>query len=834
MTLIAIRMGTFHKGIRTIWKRQWRLATTAVVLGPLSAFALDTAKFVLGDQEYLSNEAKSHWAFQPVVKPAVPAVTDPARRVTNPVDAFIRAKQVEAGLKPLPAAEPAVLVRRLFFDLTGLPPTAGEIEEWTRGWSEARYAELVDNLLASPHYGERWGRYWLDLARYADTKGYMVAKIEKRYPFAYTYRDWVVQAFNDDMPYDVFIKRQIAADLMLERGKAEKKDLAALGFLTVGSRFDGNSDLVMDDRIDVVTRGMLGLTVSCARCHDHMFDPVPTADYYSLYGVFSSSPEPDELPQLLEDAELNDAQRAFQEKRAALEAEADDYLRGLHTELRTAEKISAYLRFTVEGKELSPATQISEAGKRKLFPQVAARWVTGLAAAKKSDLPVFRPWHAAADLFGNGKNAEAQAALRKLIDDESAPDSNAVVAAGLKENLPASLGALCDLYGKLLAEADGDAPHADEAREALRQVLRHPAGPTGFPWPDMVHYWDREVRDKYRGMESKVQELLVESPEAPPRAMVVAEATNPADTAIFVRGNPSQRGEVVPRRFLGVLEGGTREAFTEGSGRLELAGKIAAPSNPLTARVMMNRVWQQHFGTGLVETPSDFGLQTDEPLHRELLDWLAARFVEEGWSMKVMHRLLVTSSTYRQASGGFGPGGGDNLEKDPANRYWTRMDRRRLDYEATRDALLAVSGELDRSFGGRPEPLEGGAPTRRRAIYGFIDRYAVPPMMRTFDFADPNLHAPTRSETTVPQQALFFMNSPFVESRGTAVLQSVGAATSAEDRVRALYRRVLAREPEASEVVAAVEFAGGAASGEERWLDLAQALLASNEFTFVD
>ena len=242
----------------------------------------------LGDQAFLSEEAARHWAFQPVVEPAIPAVKD-AARVRTPVDAFVISKQAVAGLVIAPEAEPAVLVRRLYFDLIGLPPAAEEVVEWTAGWSEARYGELVEYLLASPHYGERWGRYWLDIARYADTKGYMTAGYEKRYPFAYTYRDWVVRALNEDLPYDEFLKRQVAADLMVDRGEAERGDLAALGFLTVGSKFRGRQELVIDDQIDVVTRGMLGLTVSCAKCHDHMFDPIPTADYYSLYGVFSNS-----------------------------------------------------------------------------------------------------------------------------------------------------------------------------------------------------------------------------------------------------------------------------------------------------------------------------------------------------------------------------------------------------------------------------------------------------------------------------------------------------------------------------------------------------------------
>ncbi len=470
--------------------------------------ALDFGGRSLGDQEFLSEVAKGHWSFQPVVMPKVP-VEPEGSRARNPVDAFVSAKLVEPGLKPAPEAEPVVLVRRLYFDLIGLPPTAEEVAQWTKGWSEARYGELVEHLLASPHYGERWGRYWLDLARYADTMGYMVGDIEKRYPFAYTYRDWVVRALNEDLPYDAFLKRQIAADLLVEQGAANRSDLAALGFLTVGSKFTGREDLVIDDRIDVVTQGMLGLTVSCAKCHDHMFDAIPTADYYSLYGIFSSSPEPEDLPQLLDEGELNEAQRAFEGKRAKVQAEADEYLKGLHRELRTAGKISAYLKFAVEGRGLSRSKGLVEAGKRDIFALVAERWTAGLEASKKQDLPVFRAWHAAADLFGNGKNEEAEEALRELVSGEASGKVNAIVAAALREKTPASLEEFCDLYGKLLAENDGDEAQGDEAREELRQVLRHPAGPTGFPWEDMEHYWDRAVRENHGKLKAEVHKLLV-------------------------------------------------------------------------------------------------------------------------------------------------------------------------------------------------------------------------------------------------------------------------------------------------------------------------------------
>ena len=318
---------------------------------------------------------------------------------------------------------------------------------------------------------------------------------------------------------------------------------------------------------------------------------------------------------------------------------------------------------------------------------------------------------------------------------------------------------------------------------------------------------------------------MVEIPDVAPRAMILHDTANPLTPVIFNRGDPRQRGDKVPRQFLTVLEDGSPVPFTKGSGREELAEKITDPANPLTARVLVNRVWMHHFGKALVDTPSDFGLQTAEPVHRELLDWLAVEFVENGWSLKKLHRLMVTSATYRQETAG-APG----WEKDVENQYWGRMERRRLGYEATRDALLAVSGELNRTIGGRPEPLDGDKATLRRAIYGHIDRSEVPAAMRTFDFADPNLHAPKRDETTVPQQALFFMNSPFVYER----VAKINAATKAADpreRLRRIYRAIFSRQPAKHEIDAALGFVG---KDEAKWADLIQALLASNELDFID
>ncbi|MFT4692446.1 MAG: hypothetical protein ACI9OD_004680 [Limisphaerales bacterium] len=776
----------------------------------------------LGDQDYILKKAAEHWAFQPLRKPKQPAVKD-AAWIRNGIDAFVLNKLESKQLSPAPPADSATLTRRIYFDLTGLPPSYGEIRQWS---TEPNPSKLTETLLKSHHYGERWGRHWLDVARYADTKGHMPSTQEKRFPFAYTYRDWVIKALNDDVPYDQFLKFQIAADHMVANGRATTNDLAALGFLTVGSRFSGKSDLVLDDRIDVVTRGTMGLTVSCARCHDHMFDPIPTADYYSLYGVFLNSSEPTELPEIARTQSDPAAEKAFRKQHAKLQGEVDQFLKSHHDRLRKAEWIAKYMKFSIESAGLTRSKALSEAGKLDLFTRVGLRWNAGLKAAERLKLPAFKPWHLSARLFHTGKTAEAQAALRKWLAGPK-DQLNAHVAAAMTKSLPASLDDLTQMYGSLLEEADADTPHEDKDREALRQMLHHPAGPTGFPVADMRRYLNRAAGEKHRKLKSKVDKFVVDSPGTPPRAMVVADAGKMRDSYIFLRGKASSRGPKAPRQFLSILEGPNRKPFTEGSGRLELASKIAAPDNPLTARVIVNRVWMHHFGNALVATPSDFGLQAPRPVHHQLLDWLAAYLIENKWSLKKLHHLIVNSATYRQSS----EISEQAWKLDPANELWSRAEQRRRDFESTRDALLTVSGELNRSLGGRPAKLDGNKATLRRAVYGFIDRYSVAASLRTFDFADPNLHAPRRPETTVPQQALFFLNSPFVQARAQRLVTRISPKSHTQ-MIQEIYRKSFGRDCTSDELAAAQSFVGSV--DHENLVHLAQALLASNEFSFID
>jgi hypothetical protein len=617
-----------------------------------------------------------HWAFQPVKAPAVPEVKD-AAWVKTPVDAFVLGALEKQKVTPAPPADKRTLVRRAYFDLLGLPPSPEEVNAFVNDTSPDAWPKLIDKLLASPQYGERWGRHWLDVARYADTRGYVFTE-ERRFPYSYTYRDYVIKAFNDDLPYDQFVLQQLAAD-RLQLGD-DRRPLAALGFLTLGRRFLNNQQDIIDDRIDVTMRGLQGMTAGCARCHDHKFDPIPTKDYYSLYGVFASSVEPKELPLLGE-----------------------------------PEKTPEYLAFAAE-------------------------------LEKRQD------------------------AVKKFREDNK----------------------------------------------------------------DELAKKNRKFRDELTALEKKVEEWKVTGPGSPPRAMALEDAASPVNPVVFKRGNPNNRGESVPRQYLEVLAGEQRKPFTHGSGRLELAEVIASKDNPLTARVMVNRVWAWHFGAGIVRTPSDFGLRGEPPTHPELLDWLAATFMENGWSVKKLHRVIMLSNTYQQSS--------DVDEKrrsaDPENRLLARANRQRLDFEALRDALLATSGRLDAKMGGPAVEITKAPFAARRTVYGFVDRQNLPGVFRTFDFASPDATVPQRFQTTVPQQALFLMNSPFVieQAKAFAARPDVAKLATTEERIDRMYRLACGRPPVAEEIALAKRFlaTAGTANKLSPWELYAQVLLLANEFAFVD
>ena len=722
--------------------------------------------------EERAGAGKALWSLRPVRKPAGASI-----------DEFVLAKLRTEGLAQGRMADKRTLIRRATFDLTGLPPTPSEVRAFLADETADAFGVVVDRLLASPRYGERWARHWLDVARYSD--GAQGARDDDPYPNAFRYRDWVVRALNEDLPYNEFVRAQIAADLL-----PGKKHLAALGFQTIGE-----SD---NDRVDVTTRAFLAFTVGCAQCHDHKFDPIPAKDYYSLLGVFKSS-KVDEHP--LVDLTVVRAYKDAKKALAAKQAELNLFLDG-QTKLVVdvlASRTADYLMAASTGK-----------GGEDLDTETLGRWKKYLASARK-DHPFFKPW------FGQeGREAaiETQTAVRAMIAEKKALDDRNYVKLGGIEGLKNTDKVIATLVDALPIERFYF--WRDMASRPYKVEDLNFAGGVYYYGPkDVARFLDPRWKAYLEGLRAEVKELEKAVPPAYPFLHVLAEGDKPANVKIAIRGNVENLGEEAPRRFLSALCEGEPEPFKQGSGRLELANAIASAANPLTARVMVNRLWAGHFGDGLVRTTSNFGELGERPAHPELLDYLAARFVESGWSLKAMHREMMLSKTYRLSS---------DATTDKDNRLlWRANVRERLDAEALRDSILAVAGTLDLTVGGAAKPLSDSF--ARRALYATVSRSKPDRTMALFDFPDPNASSEQRVVTVGPMQRLFFMNSPFVAEQAKAL----GARLSAvgiEDAYELLYGRPATME----EIRLGREFLGGDAA---KWPRYAQVLLSAAEFSVV-
>ncbi len=752
--------------------------------------------------EYLIKpEHKTFWSFQPIAKVAPPKVKG---ATVNGIDAFLLASLETKGLRFNSAADKRTLLRRVTFDLTGLPPTWEEVAAFEKDLSPDALTRVIDRLLASPHYGERWARHWLDVARYSDTVGMIDAgrNLQQWFPFAYTYRDWVVRALNEDLPYDQFVQQQLAADQLPNN---ERKNLAALGFLALTrGGLNVTREEKIDDKVDVVSRGLLGLTVSCARCHNHKFDPIPTADYYSLYTIFANTKEPDELPLLDSVASKEDRfTRELADERAKIEKDIAERRQKRYPELkalyRTAPEIAKCLLGAAQTRELKTDKELEKFAQEKDYNvYMLKRWRDYLARNEADG--VWALWKRLSALPEKEFKADAGWAMDGLSDS--------LVGDAFK-SAPASLAEAAETYGKLLAQYDKPEVNTDAQAERLRQVLHSSDAPTNVPFADYekIHLSvdGQDERGKRRKLDSLFLKHAYEG--APPRAQSIEDNPKPEPGFVFVRGNSKNKGEKVEPQFLQILcppngnEDGedARQPFAKGRERLELAQAITDARNPLTARVMVNRVWAWHFGTGLVASPSDFGTRGDVPSHPALLDFLSRGLIENGWSLKWLHRQIVLSRAYQQSSA-------DNptaRAADPENKLLWRFNRRRMDWEELRDSLLAVSDKLNPQLGGLPEGASAWPFAQRRTIYAFLDRALVPNDFRAFDFASPDSHTPQRYLTTVAQQALLMMNAPFTHEQARGL-----AARSANqpERIQWLYRTLYGRAASHAEVVLGEQF----------------------------
>ena len=650
-------------------------------------------------------KARAHWAFQPVQTRPVPVVRD-NEWPRNEIDQFTLERIEKRGLKPAPDADRRTLLRRVTYDLTGLPPTPSEVEAFVNDHAADAFGRVVERLLASPRYGERWGRHWLDVVRYADTCG---NASDYPVPQAFKYRNYVFQAFNDDLPFDQFVREQLAGDLLESKTEAERqRRIIATGYLAIARHFgggDGEPHLTFEDVIENTGRAFLALSINCARCHDHKFDPISSRDYYALYGIFASTRFPHPGSEGRSRPE-NFVPLVPHSERERLEASRKEELAAIETEVKMAEAAKAAAE-----KEKSAAEKVEAAAK-------------------------------------------------------------------------------------LLAQ----------------------------------------VREK--------KKRLSETPLYP-LAYAVAEGAG-ANARLQVRGDPKRLGDEVPRGFLQVLGGQQLPAETKGSGRLELARWLTEPTNPLLARVLVNRLWQHHFGRGLVATANDFGTRGELPSHPELLDYLADRFVQSGWSIKAMHRLILLSRTWQLASNG-------EETSDPANLLWARAERRRLDAESIRDTLLFVGGDLDFSAGGEhpfPAVQTWGFTqhnqffalyeTRQRAVYQMQQRLRKHPFLGLFDAADTNSSVALRSASVTPLQSLFAMNDPFIHERAERFAAHLtGQAADEIERLHLAFLTLYARSPEPEEAAMFASYLRELREKkqlppEQAWHSLARVLLTSNQLLYLD
>jgi hypothetical protein len=899
---------------RCVLRRRGSVALSLLV-------AVVCVPFAAGD------DAQTHWAFRPLATQTPPVVRD-ANWPASPIDQFILATLEQKGLAPAIAADKRTLLRRATYDLTGLPPSPADVQAFLTDESPNAFANVVERLLASRQYGERWGRHWLDVVRYADTAG---ETADFPVLHAWRYRNYVIESFNQDKPYDRFLTEQIAGDILAEKLPAAASTeqyaelITATGYISIARRFgfDIEQDhyLTIDDTLDMVSKSVLGLTLSCSRCHDHKYDPITVDDYFGLYGIFESTrypfsgcektKSPRDMVSLMPRHEMDRAIKPHQERLASLDAELT---KNRDDEAPIAAQVKTLLsaqppRLLAEGQIENGGTQPFAPAEKAIEPVTVASGelilLTVLPKANHGadsttvDLEITevgglgRAWNVARDVVpdflagnphsdsqGNGavwcfadpregllclneviRNVENKPGLNQWRRGEwpavfvnstdqaiqawtvTFPARSFVVHPGPAGG--ATLAWICPADGAFRIAgrvADADATGGD----GIAWKLEHAPGDWRTPLVAL-------------GKLAKTAESLrvarTEAAAAAPKfdvAYAIAEG-KPHDSRIQRRGDPKALGDEVPRHFLSVL-GGQKVPEGAGSGRLQLAQWLADSQNPLTARVIVNRIWQHHFGQGLVKTPNDFGTRGLPPTHPELLDDLARQFVDSGWSVKAMHRLIMLSKTYQQETAA----SPQSQQIDPDNLYLSHFRRRRLSAEELRDSLLVVSGDLDPTpaeahpfpdetkWGGYTQhaPFSAVYDHNRRSVYLMTQRIKRHPFLTLFDGPDANASTPDRYTTTVATQALFFLNDPFVHTRSQTLAQRLGMLPDDRSRLDLAFELFYSRPPAPGDHAATdrflSEYEASLAGDPERdrrqtaWAAWLRVLMSSNEFIYLD
>ena len=783
-----------------------------------------------------TREQKAFWAWQPIRHPEPPVVKNEAW-VKSPVDRFILSELEKKALAPAPPAGKAELLRRVTYDLTGLPPTRQEVERFLSDRSADAYAKVVDRLLASPRYGEQWGRHWLDVARYADSAG---DDDDNLYPYAYRYRDWVIGAFNSDMPFDRMVRLQIAGDL-LPPDKPEgvnTEGIVATGFIALGQKplTEQNKPMMLydiaDEQLDTTGRALMGLTLGCARCHDHKFDPIPTADYYSMASIFHDTRTIDVVDKLVSTvlfeplapkdvaARYRRQQDRVKSKSLEIEAAVEESDEG-----RTRELISRTVEYMMAaGKDAKPAG---------LDPRRLELWTQYLKPT--GDVrPHLERWYAAVATGRPESVEQAAREYRQALEARAAEwwrtleDWRAAVrSAAAKEELPP------------------EQPKFEGGSDRFFFETCLEKGPFA---PEKGAPLGSELEARVAPLRAQLETLQKALPPELPMACGVEEGRR-SQPRVLIRGNVASPGEAVPKQFLRIIAGERQKPIENGSGRLELAQWLTSPDHPLVARVIANRIWQYHFGEGIVRTPNNFGRTGEAPTHPELLDYLARRFMESGWSFKAMHRLLLLSNAYQMSS----QVSRQAHELDPGNRLFSRAARRRLAFEEIRDTLLSLSGDLDLTMGGPPDSGKGvdwrksGAyfsankepeASVRRSIYLPVRRSRIPSVLTLFDFGDATTPGEGRAATNTAPQALFLMNSPYVTERSRAIAEKLASEAGDARRASAAYLSIAGKPPDPAQIREAAgyisELKARRVEGPAAWQSFCRALLLSNAFLYVD
>ncbi len=791
---------------------------------------------------------EAFWAFQPLVKTEPPPIAD-SNWVQSPIDAFVLKGLQNSGLAPAPRADRRNLIRRATYDLIGLPPTPEEIDRFLADPSPEAFQRVIERLLASPRYGEKWGRHWLDVARYADSNG---LDENLAYANAFRYRDYVIDAFNGDLPYDRFVQQQLAGDLVEptpdETSQEKYRRLVATGFLSIGPKMlacdDGRKmemDIV-DEQVDTVGRAFMGMTLGCARCHDHKFDPISTADYYSIASVFKSTHTMENfkvvaqwheytLASETEQAKAKEISEAIRSKDEALKKRIEQADREfVETERKRAGayfETAALLTGFPVGTESAPAEDaLKEAAvKSDLNLEVLRRWAGYLKGVFGKPGDFWAPF--LEDEAGEAREIIGRIRVRFETVEQAWTDLQATVDAPKKDAL------------------------ADEQLEAARKILHDSKGPFQLP-KEPARFYTRASTDEVARLRTEKTDLE-KTALVLPRAMGVREG-EPEDLKVHVRGNYLTLGDQTRRGVPENLASGNRPGIAEGaSGRLELARWLTNGQHPLTARVMANRIWLWHFGEGLVRTTDNFGHLGEQPSNRPLLDWLAARFQESAWSLKQMHRLILLSSSYQMST----THNETAYAKDPENRLWWRFPRRRLAAEEIRDSLLAAGEGLEFTMHGQRLPEENrsyvtGTGSKQgtyrfacRSVYLPILRSAVYDVFQAFDFPDPSVLNGRRASTTVAPQALFLMNGEIVLNQSRRMAERLLNRSDLDDpgRVITAYVRLFGREPTPGEVTDGLAFVERYTTAlpttdpdrqVRSWQGLCRVLMASNETLYLN